>query len=74
MTAYVTELRQYRFFDKNLTDGLAGRLFKVNVATKPVQDLLPGHDRPFVANGEAQFAVAPDGRHVALVLNSTLPP
>ncbi len=74
MTAYVTELRQYRFFDKNLTDGLADRLLKVNVETKAVQDLLPGHDRPFDFNGEARFAIAPDGRHVAIVLNSTLPP
>jgi dipeptidyl aminopeptidase/acylaminoacyl peptidase len=46
----------------------------VNVATKSLQDLLPRHDRPFVANGEVQFDVAPDGRHVAIVLNSTLPP
>jgi dipeptidyl aminopeptidase/acylaminoacyl peptidase len=74
MTAYVTELRQFRLFDKNLTDGLADRLLKVNVATRAVQDLLPGHDRPFNFNGEAQFSVAPDGRHVAIVLNSTLPP
>jgi dipeptidyl aminopeptidase/acylaminoacyl peptidase len=74
MTAYATELRQYRYFDKNLTDGLADRLLKVNVGTKAVQDLLPGHDRPFDTNGEARFSVAPDGRHVAIVLNSTLPP
>ena len=74
MTAYVTELRQFRFFDKNLTDGLADRLLKVNVATRNLQDLLPGYDRPFNFNGEAQFSVAPDGRHVAIVLNSTPPP
>ena len=74
MTAYATELRQFRFFDKNLTDGLADRLLKVNVATRNVQDLLPGYDRPFNFNGEAQFSVAPDGRHVAIVLNSTPPP
>jgi dipeptidyl aminopeptidase/acylaminoacyl peptidase len=74
MTAYVTELRQYRFFDKNLTDGLADRLLKVHVATRAVQDLLPDHDRPFDFNGEARFSIAPDGRHVAIVLNTTLPP
>lgn len=74
MTAYATELRQYRYFDKNLTEGLADRLLVVDVSTKAVQDLLPDHDRPFESNGEAQFSVAPDGRHVAIVLNSTLPP
>jgi dipeptidyl aminopeptidase/acylaminoacyl peptidase len=74
MTAYATELRQFRLFDKNLTDGLADRLLKVNVATRAVQDLLPGHDRPFNYDGEAQYSVAPDGRHVAIALNSTPPP
>jgi len=74
MTAYVTELRQFRLFDKNLTDGLADRLLKVNLATRAVQDLLPGREGPFNFNGEAQYSVAPDGRHVAIVLNSIPPP
>jgi hypothetical protein len=39
MTAYVTEYRQYRFFDRNLTDNLANRLLKVDVAQQ-------GVDRP----------------------------
>ncbi len=74
MTAYATEFRQYRFFDKNLTDQLANRLLRVEVTSKAVQDLMPGFERPFNYNGETDFDVAPDGRQIALVLNSTLPP
>lgn len=74
MTAYATELRQYRFFDKNLTDGLANRLLRVEVGTKALQDLMPGYDKPFNFNNEASFTVSPDGRQIALVLNSTPPP
>ena len=74
MTAYVTEYRQYRWFDRNLTDNLANRLLKVDVASKAVTDLTPKHDRLFAPSGEVRFDVAPDGRHVALALNSTPPP
>ena len=74
VTAYATELRQYRFFDKNLTDGLANRLLRVEVGTKALQDLMPGYDKPFNFNNEASFTVSPDGRQIALVLNSTPPP
>lgn len=74
VTAYATELRQYRFFDKNLTDGLANRLLRVEVGTKALQDLTPGYDNPFNFNNEASFTISPDGRQIALVLNSTPPP
>jgi dipeptidyl aminopeptidase/acylaminoacyl peptidase len=74
MTAKVTEDRQYRFFDKYLTDGLASRLLRVHVATKGVKDLTPGYDRWFQADGEAAFAVSPDGGHLVISLNSTPPP
>lgn len=74
MTAYVTEYRQYRWFDRNLTDNLANRLLKVDVASKTLTDLTPKYDRLFAPSGEVRFDVAPDGRHVALALNSTPPP
>lgn len=74
MTAYVTEYRQYRFFDKNLTDNLANRLLKIDVASKVLTDLTPKYDRLFSPSGEVRFDIAPDGRHVALALNSVPPP
>ena len=74
MTAYVTEYRQYRWFDRNLTDNLANRLLRVDVASKALSDLTPKYDRLFAPSGEVRFDIAPDGRHVALALNSTPPP
>jgi len=74
MTAYASEYRQYRWFDRNLTDNLANRLLKVDVASKALVDLTPKYDRLFAPSGEVRFDVAPDGRHVALAINSTPPP
>jgi dipeptidyl aminopeptidase/acylaminoacyl peptidase len=74
MTAYATDYRQYRFFDKNLTDKLANRLVKVDLATKSLIDLTPGFDRLFMASGEVRYEIAPNGRTLALALNSTPTP
>jgi dipeptidyl aminopeptidase/acylaminoacyl peptidase len=74
MTAKVTEDRQYRHFDKYLTDRLASRLLRVNLATREIKDLTPGHDRWFQADGEANFEISPDGSRLVLAMNSTPPP
>ena len=74
MTAYATEYRQYRYFDRNLTDNLANRLLRIDVASKALTDLTPKYDRLFAPSGEVRFDIAPDGRHVALAVNSILPP
>jgi len=78
ITAKVTEDRQFRFWDQWLTDGLAHRLLLVDVATRTFTDLTPGFNRLFVTTGqtapEAKFDLAPDGRHVAVTINSTPPP
>ncbi len=74
MTAYTSEYRQYRWFDRNLTDNLANRLLTIDVASKALTDLTPQYDRLFAPSGEVRFDVAPDGRHVALTVNSTPPP
>ena len=74
MTAYASEYRQYRWFDRNLTDNLANRLLKIDVASKALTDLTPKYDRLFMPSGEVRFDIAPDGRHIALALNSVPPP
>lgn len=78
VTAKVTEDRQFRFWDQWLTDGLAHRLLLVDVAARTFTDLTPGFDRLFVTTGqtapEAVFVLAPDGGHIAVTINSTLPP
>jgi len=74
MTAQVTEHRQYRYWDQSLTDNLAHRLLVVNVETRELADLMPKWDRLFSPSAEAIFDVAPDGRHIAVAINSVAPP
>ncbi len=74
MTARVTENRQYRYFDAWLTDNLASRLLRVDVAAKTFQDLTPKRDYLFANSGDAAFDIAPDGKSLALTMNSTPPP
>jgi dipeptidyl aminopeptidase/acylaminoacyl peptidase len=74
MTAKVTENRQYRFFDAWLTDNLASRLLVVDVAAKTFRDLTPTRGYLFSNGGDAAFDIAPDGKSIALVMNSTRPP
>jgi len=74
MTAKATEHRLYRYFDHYLTDNLASRLLRVNVATKEVTDLTPGFDRLFSIDGELRFEISPDGSDIAVAINSTPPP
>jgi dipeptidyl aminopeptidase/acylaminoacyl peptidase len=74
MTARSTEDRQYRYFDRYLTDDLVHRLVRVDVETGTVRDLTPGYDRRFTIDGEMAYDVAPDGAQVAIRLNTNKPP
>ncbi|MEI6107227.1 MAG: S9 family peptidase [Opitutae bacterium] len=74
MTAKVTENRQYRYFDHYLTDNLANRLVRVDLATKEVKDLTPKWDRPFTVSGDIGYDLSPDGKSIALTINTTPPP
>ena len=74
MTAKATENRQYRYFDSWLTDNLASRLLVVDVATKEFRDLTPKRDYLFSNGGDATYDIAPDGKSIALAMNSTPPP
>ena len=74
MTAKVTENRQYRYFDHYITDSVANRLLLVDVATKEIKDLMPKWDRLFTVSGEIFYDLAPDGRTLAVTLNTTPPP
>ncbi|MDQ6654691.1 MAG: S9 family peptidase [Verrucomicrobiota bacterium] len=74
MTAKVTENRQYRYFDHYITDEVANRLLRVDLATKALTDLTPKVDRLFVNSGEFHYDLSPDGKAIALEFNSTPPP
>jgi dipeptidyl aminopeptidase/acylaminoacyl peptidase len=74
MTARVTENRAYRFFDTWLTDNLAQRLLKVDVATGEFIDLTPRATQLFTQSSDVSFDISPDGKSLALIYNTTLPP
>ena len=74
MTAKVTEDRQYRYFDHYLTDNLANRLVRVDLTTKAVRDLTPQWSRLFTVSGEIDYDLSPDGKSIALTINTTPPP
>jgi len=74
MTAKVTEYRQYRYWDQSLTDNLAHRLVLIDLDSKEVKDLSPKWDRLFSVTAEAVFDLTPDGKQVAVAINSTPPP
>jgi dipeptidyl aminopeptidase/acylaminoacyl peptidase len=74
MTAKVTENRQYRHFDKWLTDNNVHRLLRIDLETKALTDLTPTVDRLFLSSGEVHFDISPDGKTIALQFNSTPAP
>jgi dipeptidyl aminopeptidase/acylaminoacyl peptidase len=74
MTAYATEVAQYRWFDRNLTDGTANRLVRLDLADRAPTDLTPGYARQFVPSGEVSFQLAPDGKHAAMVVDNAPAP
>jgi dipeptidyl aminopeptidase/acylaminoacyl peptidase len=74
VSAKVSEARAFRYWDVWLTDNLAHRLVHVAVATKALRDLTPGFSYPFTVSGEFTFEIAPDGKSVAVTINSTPPP
>ena len=74
MTGYATEVQQYRWFDKNITDNLANRLVRYDLGSKALTDLTPGYPRLFMPSGEVRFDIAPDGKQIALVIDTTPAP
>lgn len=74
MTGYATEVQQYRWFDRNLTDNLANRLVRIDLANKKLTDLTPDYPRLFIPSADVNFQVAPDGQRIALVIDSSPPP
>ncbi len=74
VSAKVTENRIYRHWDRWLTDGRYPRIFKMNIETEEIIDLMPGSRRYFAMMGSAEFDISPDGREIAVSANSNPPP
>lgn len=73
VSARVSENRQYRYFDRWLTDGDYPRLFVADVESGAVTELTPGAQR-FMGFEGTQYSISPDGRHIAVSANTTNPP
>jgi len=74
VSAKATESRVFRYWDSWVTEELAGRLVRFDLATRSVRDLTPGFQHPFSVSGDFSFTISPDGRHAAVTINSTPPP
>lgn len=74
VTAKVTENVMYRFWDRWLTDGYFPRLFTVDLNSKEVVDLMPNSINYFNMMGGVSYDISPDGKTIAVSMNSTTPP
>ncbi|MBS4035103.1 MAG: S9 family peptidase [Ignavibacterium sp.] len=75
VTAKVTENRFYRYWDSWLTDGYVTHIYSYNIATKERKDLTPALNNLLTVSGSgADYDISPDGKKIALVKNTTLPP
>ncbi len=74
VSARVTENTMYRFWDRWLTDGFFPRLFSVEVASGTVTDLMPNTANYFNMMGGISYDISPDGKQIAVSMNSTQPP
>jgi dipeptidyl aminopeptidase/acylaminoacyl peptidase len=74
VSAKVTENTMYRFWDRWLTDGYYPRLFSVDITSKEVTDLMPNTVNYFNMMGGVSYDISPDGKEIAVSMNSTEPP
>lgn len=74
VTARTTENVMYRYWDRWLTEGYFSRLFAVDLQSKKVTDLMPGLNNYFNMMGGVSYDISPDGKQIALSMNTTQPP
>lgn len=75
ISAIATENRTYRAWDRWLDETELTHLFLLDLETKAVTDLMPGHRALFeLQDGSIAYDVAPDGTAVAFAANATAPP
>ena len=74
MTAKVTENSTFRFWDRWLTDGHFPRLFSVDIISRKVTDLMPNTSNFFNMMGGVSYSIAPDGKTIAVSMNSSQAP
>ena len=74
MTAKATESRQYRFWDHTVPDDVADKLVAIDAESGALTDLTPDWKRVFATVMEPYFDASPDGKWIAMAINTTPPP
>jgi dipeptidyl aminopeptidase/acylaminoacyl peptidase len=73
--AHITEDRIYRYWDRWLSAGERPHLFVLDLEMRSLTDLTPNGTGWFdLMEPSAQYDIAPDGREIAFVANSSEPP
>ena len=73
--AHATEDRLYRYWDRWLTAGERPHLFVLDLVTRTLTDLTPKGTGWFeLMEPSGQYDIAPDGREIAFVADSSQPP
>ncbi len=73
VTAFATENRMYRHWDRWLEEGMYPRIFSATLDGE-VTDLMPDSRRYFNMMGAPSYDISPDGSEIAISANSTEPP
>lgn len=71
--AKISDNRTLRYWDHYLTDGTVSHIFRLDLKTREVKDLLPGRS-PLVGFEGVDWDLAPDGKELAWSINVTDPP
>jgi dipeptidyl aminopeptidase/acylaminoacyl peptidase len=72
--AKISETRIVRIWDRYATDGRFYHFFRLDLATRQVEDLTPGLSLWTQLEGEPEWDLAPDGRELVFSANVTEPP
>lgn len=71
--AKISDNRTLRYWDHYLTDGTVSHIFRLDLKTREVKDLLPGRS-PLVGFEGLDWDLAPDGKELVWSINVTEPP
>lgn len=69
----ISDNRTLRYWDRYLTDGGVTHVFRLDLESRKVTDLLPGRD-PLVGFESLEWDLSPDGKELAWSVNATKPP
>lgn len=69
----ISDNRTLRYWDHYLTDGAVTHVFRLDLESRKVTDLLPGRD-PLVGFESLEWDLSPDGKELAWSVNATKPP